>query len=300
MEYDLNLLRIFTIVVDEGNLSAAARKLDLPVSSVSRAVTRLESDVGAQLLVRTTRQMKLTQLGESMYQAAAPLLASLVSEVNRITEKTESPAGELRFTAPVELGQSFLAGAVTKFLARYPGLSVHAHLTNDVIDLVREGMDAAIRFSGPQLKDSALVATKLASLGGQIYASPAYLSRKGTPRTPADLAQHDWVTFTRATNRLQLASPEGKAEVKPAGRVSSSEILFARELIRAGVGVGFLPTFLAQADVDTGVLVRVLPKAQAFTGHVWFVRPVTKHVPARVTAFKEFLFDYVKAHPLAP
>lgn len=299
MQYDLNLLRIFTVVIDEGNLSAAARKLDLPVSSVSRAVTRLEEEVGAQLLVRTTRQMKMTPLGEAMYQAAAPLLASLVSEVSRITEKTESPAGELRLTAPVELGQAFLARAITKFLARYPGVSVHAHLTNDLVDLVRDGMDVAIRFSGPQLKDSALVASRLATLSGQIYAAPAYLARKGTPRTPADLAQHDWVTFTRAS-RLQLSGPEGKTDVKPRGRVSSSEILFVRELIRAGDGIGFLPTFLAQADVDSGVLVRVLPKASAFTGYVWLVRPVTKHVPARVAAFRDFITDYLKAHPLAP
>jgi DNA-binding transcriptional LysR family regulator len=300
VDFDLNLLRIFAVVVDEGSLSAAARKLDLPVSSVSRALSRLEEDVGTQLIVRTTRQMKLTATGEGLYQAAAPLLTSLLTEVSRVTEHTEAPAGELRITAPVELGQAFLAEAVTKFTARYPGVSVHAHLTNDVVDLVKEGMDLALRFSGAQLKDSALVATKVSPLTGFLYASPAYLARKGTPRTPAELAGHEWVLFTRGQLRtMQLTWNGTKVEVKPKGRVSASEILYVRELLRNGMGIGFLPAFLALDDAGAGTLVRVLPKASLYNGYVWIVRPVTKHVPQRVTAFRDFIVEYLKAHPLA-
>lgn len=297
---DLNLLRTFIAVVEQGSLSAAAARLDVPVSTVSRAITRLEEDLGAQLLVRTTRRLSQTTAGRALYQRVGPLLASLGEELERLASDTEGPVGDLRITAPVEFGTHYLAEAVGNFLTRYPGVKLHMHLTNDVIDLVKDEIDLAIRFASASLKDSSLLASKLADLASGVYASPAYLARKGTPRTPRDLHDHEWVVFSRITGPLSFGHGRARVEVTPTGRIASSEILFVRELVREGAGIGFLPEFLALDDQAKGTLVRVVPQASIRMGAIWLMRPAARHVPAAVAAFRDFITAYMQTRPLVP
>lgn len=298
---DLNLLTVFVNVIEQESLSGAARKLDMPVSSISRGITRLEEELDTQLLMRTTRRVTQTTAGAELYQRVAPLVASLTSEVEQLVEKEERPTGELKITAPIELGPTVLADIVARFRARYPEVSVHAHLTNQTVDLAKEGIDLALRFSGPRLKDSTLVAKRAAALVGHIYAAPTYLARKGTPRTAADLADHEWVVFTPFTRAVTLAGADGvTTEVHPRGKVSGTEILYTRQLVRAGLGIGFLPAHLAASDVEAGVLVRVLPRMSVEAGYLWLVRPAARHVPAKVEAFRDFVLEYLRLHPLAP
>lgn len=297
---DLNLLTLFVTVVDATSLSAAARKLDLPVSSVSRGLTRLEESLQTQLLLRTTRRMSLTPAGKTLYERIAPMVTSIANEVDKTLGEDEAPAGDLRITAPVELGPAFLADAVARFLVRYPEIRVDVYLSNQVLDLAKEGIDAALRFSGRRLRDSSLVAKRLSPLVGHLYASPSYLARRGAPRTAAELGEHEWVVFSPMARDLELTGPDGRRErLHPRGRVSSNEILYLRELVRAGLGVGFLPTFLAEDDVAAGRLTRVLPRATLDTGSLWFVRPAARHTPARVDAFRDFIADYLRTHPIA-
>lgn len=295
---DLNLLTVFVNVIEQESLSGAARKLDMPVSSVSRAITRLEEELDTQLLMRTTRRVTQTTAGAELYQRVAPLVASLTSEVEQLVEKEERPTGELKITAPVELGPTVLADIVARFRARFPEVTVHAHLTNQLVDLAKEGIDLALRFSGPRLKDSTLVAKRAAALVGHVYAAPTYLARKGTPRTGADLKDHDWVIFSPLREITLTCSDGSRIDVRPSGKVSGTEILYTRQLIRAGLGIGFLPAHLAEDDVDAGALVRVLPKSVVQTGYLWIVRPSTRHVPAKVEAFRDFVLEYLRLHPL--
>jgi DNA-binding transcriptional LysR family regulator len=169
-----------------------------------------------------------------------------------------------------------------------------------LVDLVKEEIDVAIRFSGTRLKDSSLLASKLGDLASGIYASPQYLARKGTPRTPHDLHDHEWVTFTRVPSPIRFGEGKSRVDVTPTGRITSSEILFVRALLREGAGLGFLPEFLAQEDLASGNLVRVVPQSSIRLGAIWFVRPAVRHTPAAVAAFREFMSTYLQARPLVP
>ncbi|HYO68486.1 MAG TPA: LysR family transcriptional regulator [Archangium sp.] len=290
---DLNLLGLVLTVAETGSFSEAARRLGLPKSSVSRGVASLEASLGAQLLHRTTRHVSLSTAGVALYERAAPLLASLKQAVGTLPEREEAPSGELRLTAPHDMGATFLPEVVARFTARYPSVRVDCRLTNRNVDLVAEGFDLALRASGAKLVDSSLMVRRLGALDVQLFASPTYLARRGTPRSPEDLAHHDLVVFRGLKYLRELGLPEKQA------RVLGDDMLFLREAAKAGAGITVLPTFLAQADVTSGQLVRVLPRyAQPSTSLV-MLYPRTQHVPRKVSAFRDFLLEYLKGRPLS-
>ncbi len=172
----------------------------MPKSSVSRGVARLEAALGVQLLFRTTRHVSPSAAGTALYDRIAPLLGSVKAALSEVPEREEQPSGELRVTAPVDLGVLFLAEVVTRYAARYPSVSVDLHLTGRVVDLVAEGFDVALRVAS-SLKDSTLVVRRAAPIIVQLFASPLYLARRGTPRSEADLGEHEWVVFRSGRGR---------------------------------------------------------------------------------------------------
>jgi DNA-binding transcriptional LysR family regulator len=156
-------------------------------------------------------------------------------------------------------------------------------LTNRNVDLVSEGFDAAVRASGSKLKDSSLVAQKLAKLEFHVYASPTYIARRGAPDTPADVANHDWVELRGWKYSRELAS------IHRGSRILCDDFLFAREALRAGAGLGVLPSFLGRADVDAGLLVNALPTVRQTGGQIVLIHERTKQMPKRLAVFREFL-----------
>ncbi len=290
---DLNLLTTFEAVARTGGFSAAAKELSMPKSSVSRGVARLEADLGAQLLFRTTRQVKLTEAGTALYDRLTPLLASVRTALSEVPEREEQPTGTLRVTAPADLADLVLAEAVARFTARYPAVSVELHLTGRVVDLVGEGFDLALRVAS-KLEDSSLVVRKVATLTFRVYASPRYLARRGAPRTEADLASHEWVVFRSGPQKLRVTPGKG-AVPGTAGRIVCDDLLFARDAVRSGGGLGFLPAFMAEPDVVAGTLVRVLPRFERPAGTLHFVTPAARHVPAKVAAFRDLVTELVRA-----
>lgn len=289
---DLNLLTLFAAVVETSSFSAAARKLSLPKSSVSRGVARLEAELGTQLLHRTTRHVAASTAGQALYERAAPLLAGLRDAVGSLPEREELPSGELRITAPVDMGATFLPGLLSRFMARYPGVKLDVRLTNAVIDLVAEGVDIALRASSGKLADSSMVVRRLSPIEVQLFASPTYLAKRGTPRAIEDMEHHDWVLHRGMKTLLPKT-------LKIVPRVLGDDMFFTRELIKAGGGIGFLPSFLAQPDLGTGLLVRVMPKLTYPTTSLLMLYPRTQHVPRKVTAFRDLLIEYLAARPLA-
>ncbi len=287
---DLNRLAVFEAVARSSSFTAAAKELGLPKSSVSRAVARLEADLDVQLVVRTTRRVSLNAAGTALYDRLAPLLRQVSTALGEIPEREEQPTGVLRVTAPVDLGVLFLAEAVARYTARYPAASVELHLTGRVVDLVAEKFDLALRI-GRRLADSTLVARKVAAIAFRAYASPLYLARRGTPRTDAELAEHDWVVFKGGPQKLRPVGPEDLVGVTGRDRVVCDDLLFARDAIRAGAGVGLLPTFLAEPDVLAGTLARVLPRREQVVGHLHVVTPAAKHVPPKVAAFRDLVTE---------
>jgi DNA-binding transcriptional LysR family regulator len=293
---DLNLLAVFEAVARTSSFSAAARELGWPKSSVSRGVARLEAELGVQLLFRTTRQVTPSAAGAALYDRLAPLLGSVKAALGELPEREEEPSGTLRVTAPVDLGVLFLAEVVTRYTARYPSVSVDLHLTGRVVDLVGEGFDVALRVA-EKLADSTLVARRAAPIALQLFASPLYLARRGTPRTEADLPGHDWVAFRSGPQRLRIQGPPRTAA--PQGRIVCDDLLFVRDAIRAGAGIGLLPAFIANADVVAGSLVRILPRLERQAGHLHVVTPAVKHVPRKVSAFRELVLELLRTSPLS-
>lgn len=290
---DLNLLSVFDAVARTRSFSAGARELGIPKSSASRGIARLEAELGVQLLLRTTRQVSLTAAGVALHDRAAPILRSMKEALGDLPEREEEPAGELRVTAPVDLGVLFLAEVVTRYTARHPAVSVDLHLTGRVVDLVAERFDVALRIA-PRLRDSTLVVRRAAPIVLQVFASPLYLAHRGTPRAEADLAEHDWVVFRTGPQRLRAVAPKDALGFAPKSRIVCDDLLFVRDAVRAGAGVALLPTFVAQPEVMAGRLVRIVPRLERITGWLHVVTPAAKHVPRKVVAFRDLVLELLR------
>ena len=302
---DLNLLRAFVAVYDVGSFSVAATKLALPRSTLSRAVATLEQQLGVSLFPRPTRRVAATDAAAALYDRIASHVAAMDASFSDLPDAEEAPSGTLRVTATADFGAMVLAEAVVRFTQRYPKVHVEMRSSMAVVDLVKENIDVAIRFAGKPLRDSTLVARKIGRVAAYLYASPQYLARRGTPRAPTDLRDHDWVDFLgspelRLSDRTKGAELWRGAKIDLATRISADSLWFMRETLKAGGGIGQLPSFLADSDVVAGNLVHVLPRWVSLTGVVYFVHPASKLVPPRVTAFRDLLIELVRQRPVGP
>lgn len=290
---DLDLVRLFVMVADQGSFSEAARRLGVPKSSVSRGVARLERELGTQLLHRTTQTVGLTTAGGAFHERVAPLVSALTEAIATMPDRGETPSGVLRITAANDFGAVVLGELVPRYLARHPGVTADIWLTNAVVDLVGDGFDLALRISTGPMKDSSLVARKLASIEMQFFASPSYLARAGQPRSVEELAHHDWVQARQWIGRRDLprfARPP---------HIVADDFAFIRHALGAGAGVGALPSFIAQEDVARGLLARVVPKFAIDSGTLYLVHPPLQHVPAKVRSFRAFLQEQLGSRMLA-
>ncbi|WAS99341.1 LysR family transcriptional regulator [Nannocystis punicea] len=295
---DLDRLARFVAVVDTASFSAAARRLGLPKSSISRGIVGLEQAMGVRLLHRTTRRVAVTTAGAALYERTAPLVAALQRSLAELPEREEQPSGRLRVTATVDFGAAVLADIVARFVARYPSVEVDMRLANNVVDLVAESIDVAFRIARRPLGDASFTARKLGTIDVQLYASPAYLARRGTPRNQRELAGHAWVAY-RGGPALRLDGPGEAFVLKPSGPIVCDDMSFARQALRAGVGLGILPNFYAEPDVAAGLLVRVLPRWTTQTGALWLMCAGGKHLPRKVSAFREFVIEALRSGPFA-
>jgi DNA-binding transcriptional LysR family regulator len=193
-------------------------------------------------------------------------------------------------TAPNDLCSSFLANVIVAFAERHPLVDLDFSLTNQHANLIDEGFDVAVRATG-ELGDSSLVARKLGELELRLYASPQYIQRRGAPATWKDLAGHQCVVFRGKDleRTWALLSASGEAGVAVRGRIGGDELLFVRSMIVAGAGIGLLPHINAAGDEANGRIVRVLPEWHARGASLYVVYPSSKNVPARVTAFRDFV-----------
>lgn len=292
---DLTEAETFVRVVETGSMTGAAERIGVPRSTVSRRVARLEESLGVRLLQRTTRQMKPTEEGQALYQRLAPALASVREAAEVIRDAGEKPQGLLRVTAVVDFGHSVLAPLVAEFVHLYPAVQVEVDVDNRTVDLVQEGYDCAIR-AGPQ-PDSTLVARSLGTFDFGLYASRAYLERRGRPAALEEVAAHDCVVMrpTGGEGRWRLRGPDGKDDVVivPA-RIGTDDFGFVRHAVRAGGGIGLMPAFVADDPVAGGDLERVLPAWGFSAAAIRFVTPGGRYLPAKVRAFRDFLVERMK------
>lgn len=288
---DLERLSVFVAVADTASFSLAAKKLGVPKSTVSRRIARLEQDLGVALLHRTTRHVALTTAGRGLYDRAAPALRALREAAGDLPEQDDEPAGLVRLTAPVDAGTLFLADVLARFVRRHPRVRLDVHLTNRVVDLVGEGFDLALRASHGRMRDSTLVFRRVAMAISRLFAAPAYLANRGTPRSPADLAGHDWVVFRPAPRGLRLEGPGEVFPVTPSGPIVCDDFFFLREALVGGAGIAFASELLVAEDVEAGRLVRVLPAWGIPSGTLSLVWPATRHLPRKVAALRDFVLE---------
>lgn len=258
---DLNLLTVFVGVARAQSFSEAARALEVRRSSVSRAIATLEASLGVQLFNRTTRRVELTGTGAALLAKVGPQLTQLRESLGALPEREDEPSGRLRISAPHDLGATVLPLIVSAFTQRYPKVQVEVSLSNDAVDLVAGRFDLAFRVSrGGRLKDSSLEARKLSELELQLFASPTWLARAGTPRTAEELAEHEWVVFRGTEFRAPLIAPRKKP------RVLCDDIFFLLAALKAGAGIGGVPSYLVRDELPRGTLVRVTPRLSLGVG----------------------------------
>jgi DNA-binding transcriptional LysR family regulator len=288
---DLNLVQTFARVAEAQSFTGAARALGLPKSSVSRAVSRLEEELGVRLLERTTRRLNLTDEGRTYYESALRGLTELSEGERRVAELQGDPRGLVRLTAPVDLDEGPLVDLVLDFQKKYPRIHLEVSFSNRLVDLAQEGFDIAIRAG--RMQDSSLIARKIGSSDAWLFASPAYLKRRGRPRTPADLAGHDCVLFNPRHERATwpLTGPKGLEPVEVSGIFHTDNLAFVRQLVLGGAGIGLIPSTMGQADLREKRLQRVLPDHDVRGAAVYVVVPSMQHLPRRVSLFRQYLID---------
>ena len=288
---DLNHVAVFVRVVETGSFTAAAAALGLPKSSVSRSVSRLEVELSVRLLQRTTRSVHLTDAGHAYYERVAHALSSLEEAQAAVSDMQATPSGVVRVTAPVDLGVDVLSGLVADFVRKYPGIHVDLLLTGRLVNLVDEGVDLAVRAG--KLDDSSLVARKVGTLEARLLASPGYLRKRGTPKTVADLAEHDCILFRARRGRASwaLTGPKGVEQVDVHGPVAADDYAFLRQMVLSGVGIGLVPWTTSALDIERGRLFRVLPDYAAPGGALHVVYPSARYVPQRVALLRDFLVE---------
>jgi DNA-binding transcriptional LysR family regulator len=284
---DLLDVGLFMRAAALANLSAAAREFGLSPAVASARIAGLERMLGARLLHRTTRRVSITQEGEIFAAHARELLDAAEAARASVGQAREHPHGRLRVTMPSSLGRQHISPLIPAFLRAYPGVSVDLRMTDQIVDLIDEGIDLAIRIGA--LKDSTLVAKKLASNRRVLCASPAYLAAHGTPRHPADLAGHECVILADQRD-WSFVTPTGVIDVRVSGRLVTDNGEVIRDALAAGVGIGLKSTWSVAPLIASGELVTVLddyPLAQ--TVAIWAVYPSRAFVPPKTLAFIDFL-----------
>ena len=287
---DLRRVSIFARVVEERGFTATARALGLPKSSVSRAVTLLEQEVGTRLLRRSTRGVSLTDAGDVFYAKVALGLAALDEAREDLVALEKELRGRIRISAPPDMAAWMLAPIVARFLEQHPAVVVETELTVRNVDLVEERFDLALRASG--VDDLSLAAKKLPPIERALYASPAYLARHGHPRRPADLARHRCVLFQARTDRTTwiLKGPKTTEHVEVNGCLTTNDYVFAFETTANAAGIALLPRFVADRG-GHGRVVRVLPNYVSPGLELHLVHPAGRYLPRRVAALRDLFMS---------
>lgn len=288
-------MEVFVRVVERGNFSAAARDFRMTPSGVSRLISRLEQRLGAKLITRTTRRAQATPEGKAFFERCVHLLAGIDDAEQSVTAQAQ-PRGTIRVTASVPFGRKFLTPLVAEFLALYPKIHIELVLTDEVVNLVQERTEVAIRHG--EMSSSSLMARRLGESSLVVVAAPSYIAANGEPLIPNDLLQHNRLDFgyVRSAKGWPFQVDGETQLIRPLGSASAGDGETLRQLVLAGVGIGRLELFQVIDDIRAGRLIRILetfnpgdqdPIHVVFTGE-------HDRIPARVRVFIDFLVDNIR------
>ena len=294
----LDSMALFARVVEAGGFSAAARELGLSKASVSKRIARLEDRLGVRLLNRTTRRLSLSEAGEAFYAGCRRMVSEAEAAEQAVTHLAAAPRGTLRVNAPMSFGQLHLAPALTAFLERYPELAVDLVLDDREVNLVQEGFDAGVRIK--PLRDSSLIARRLAPSRALLCAAPAYLEAHGAPARPEDLTRHACLLYSYQSEPgvWLLTGPDGERRVRVSGRLRANNGEALLEAAVAGFGLALLPSFIAGEEVRAGRLRPVLSGWRAGNPvAIHAIYPASRNLSPKVRVFVDFLAERFGPEP---
>lgn len=283
-------MRIFVAAVDAASFTGAAARLGLSKQFVSKRVMALEEQLGARLLVRTTRRLSVTPVGREYVERVVQILADVEDAERIVASRNTKPRGALRVTAPMSFGTMHLGPVIPEFFNRYDEVTLEIDLNDRTVDLVGEGYDMGVRIG--MLSDSSLIARRIAPFEMVTCASPTYLAQRGSPETPAELAHHHCLLYGHGKSVEWPFSFHGRARNVPvSGRIRVNNGEIARDAAVAGLGVTMLPTFIVNKALASGQLIKVLEDYEPPKGGVYAVYPQHRQSSAAVRAFVDFLVE---------
>ena len=285
-------LEAFIAVVESGSFTAAAERLDIAKSAVSRRVSALEERLGVQLLRRTTRRLNLTETGQSYYEHSARILADLDEAEAAVLQQHGELRGNLRVALPLSFGTRHMSEPIAEFRRRHPRVTFDLDLNDRRIDLIAEGVDVAVRIG--RLADSTLIARRLFEARTVVCASPEYLERRGNPQTPDQLADHDCLLYSNLPDPTKWVCTDregGRHSIDVPSTMIASSGDFLCAAASEGLGIVMQPTFIAGEAISRGELQSVLTDYQWPVTPAYAIYPPTRHLSYRVREFIDFLAE---------
>ncbi|MDC8829536.1 LysR family transcriptional regulator [Alteromonas gilva] len=268
----------FVAVAETQSFTQAAKRLALSTAQVSRQIARLENRLSTKLLNRTTRVVALTDSGDTFYRHCKPILEELSAAEKVVTDLQAKPTGKLKMTAPVTYGERIIAPIINDISAAYPELQIQLHLTNQVVDLIHDGYDLAIRLG--ELEDSSYIARRLSSRAWHLAASPTYLDKHGTPHSLSELPQHQCILGTSDNWKFRR---HGKSEiVKVRARLRCNSGVALIDAALKHLGIVQLPDYYIAPYLASGELIELLPQQQIADEGIWALYPPTRHLSPKV------------------
>jgi LysR family transcriptional regulator, regulator for bpeEF and oprC len=292
---DLESTRVFVKVVQQGSFSKAAAILKHPTSTMSRIVSRLEKEIGTQLLLRTTRRITLTPAGRELYERVAGHIEAIEEARRSVEGNDRSLKGRIRITATEDLGAFVVTPIIGRIIKKYPDLSFDIYYTNEVLDLVKEGYDLALRIG--HLNPSRFKSVRLGQLSLVSVASPGYLESRNKIKRPKDLAEHNCLIFGSSSDvtKWSLHSKNEKIKVSIRPHSTANQMQSLVTLAAAQAGIAFVPYFACKREIREGSLVRVLPDWSIANYEVHLVSPNISGMPTRVKKVAEEIAGSTKS-----
>ena len=286
----LKSMVVFAQVIEQGNLSAAAKHIGISRASVSYHLKKLESQLGVKLLNRSTRAIALTEAGLTYYQSCRIIAEQATTANLQIENLKNEPEGSLKITCPVNVGLQMVVPALNGFRRLYPKIDLDVMLTDEVVNIMQEGIDLAIR--GAPLADSGLQATKLSTLPTCLCGAPDYFAKRGRPTTPAELEQHDWVICKLTAGAIKLRKGSRSYSVAVKGSISTNNAAARTAFIEGGHGLGRIPLYDAWPKIQAGSLERVMDDYQLNDIEVYGVFPPGSAGSKKLRVLIDYLKDY--------
>ncbi|MCB9554554.1 MAG: LysR family transcriptional regulator [Deltaproteobacteria bacterium] len=288
---NLSRMAVFAAVIEENGFSAAARRLGLTRSAVSRQIAQLEQAMGARLLHRTTRRLQLTEVGERFFASCQRIVGEAENAERQLQRLQAQPTGLLRITAPV-IADRILIETLRVFLARYPQIEVDLVLDEQYLDLVQERFDLALRIGHPH--DSSLITRRLAPIDQVVCGSPSYFAARGRPAAPDALSRHDWLVYSlfASPRRFTFSDAQGTIRtVRVNGRLRANNGPALRRALLAGLGITLIPRFFVAEDLARNRLQTVLDDYSCRSTALYSVYPHRDHLPSKVRLFLTVLTE---------